>query len=88
LFQYLDENLSLIRTSVSSLQFPETIMTQFTDGITEARASIRSAQQNAYAQIAIASQLIAQTQNIEQMLAGQLSSQLTNALKWADHLRQ
>jgi conjugative transfer pilus assembly protein TraH len=88
LFQYLDENLSLIRTSVSSLQFPETIMTQFTDGITVARASIRSAQQNAYAQIAIASQLIAQTQNIEQMLAGQLSSQLTNALKWADHLRQ
>ena len=88
LFQYLDEDLSLLRTSVGSLQYPDNIMSQFMQGITEARASIRSSQQNAYSQITIASQLIAQTQNIEQMLAGQLSSQLTTTLKWADNLRQ
>lgn len=88
LFQYLDENLSLVHTSVSSLQYPDSIMAQFMQGITEARTNIRGAQQNAYSQIAIATQLIEQTQNIEQMLAGQLSSQLTNTLKWADSLRQ
>lgn len=88
LFQYLDENLALVHTSASSLQYPEDLMSQFNEGITEARNSIRSSQQNAYAQIAIASQLIAQTQNIEQMLAGQLSSQLSNTVKWADNLRQ
>ena len=88
LFQYLDENLSLVRTSVGSLQYPDNIMAQFTQGITQARANISHAQQNAYSQMAVATQLIEQTQNIEQMLAGQLSSQLTNTLKWADNLRQ
>lgn len=88
LFQYLDENLALVRTSASSLQYPDDIMAQFMQVVTEARTAMRSTQQNTYAQIAIASQLIAQTQNIEQMLAGQLSAQLTNTLKWADDLRQ
>ena len=88
LFQYLDENLSLVRTSVGSLQYPDNIMAQFMQGITQARANISHAQQDAYSQMAISTQLIEQTQNIEQMLAGQLSSQLTNTLKWADNLRQ
>ncbi|MFT3741098.1 MAG: conjugal transfer protein TraH [Gammaproteobacteria bacterium] len=87
LFQYLDENLTVVHTSVASLQYPETIMAQFEQSINQARASVRGAQLSAYSQIAIASQLIEQTQNIEQMLAGQLSSQLTNTLKWADGLR-
>lgn len=88
LFQYLDENLSVVHTSVGSLQYPDNIMAQFERSISQARAGIRAAQQSAYSQIAIASQLIEQTQNIEQMLAGQLSAQLTNTLKWADSLRQ
>lgn len=88
LFQYLAENLAVVRTSTSSLQYPENIMTQFTQGITQARASLTSLQQSAYSQMAITTQLIQQTQNVEQMLAGELSSQLTNTLKWADNLRQ
>ena len=33
LFQYLDENLSVVHTSASSLQYPESIMTPFEQGI-------------------------------------------------------
>lgn len=87
LFQYLDENLSVVHTSVSSLQYPESLMQSFEQGITQARASVRSAQQNASSQISLAAQLINQTQTIEQMLSGELSSQLSNTLQWADKIR-
>jgi conjugative transfer pilus assembly protein TraH len=88
LFQYLDENLSVVHTSTSSLQFPESIMTPFEQGISQARTSVRAAQANSTSQISLAAQLINQTQTIEQMLAGELSSQMSNTLQWADRLRQ
>ncbi len=87
LFQYLDENLSVVHTSVSSLQYPESIMKPFEQGVNQARASVRSTQSNATSQISLAAQLINQTQTIEQMLAGELSSQMSNTLQWADKLR-
>lgn len=88
LFQYLDENLSVVHTSVSSLQYPESLMKPFEEGINQARANVRSTQQNAFSQISVAAQLINQTQTIEQMLSGELSSQLSNTLQWADRLRE
>ena len=87
LFQYLDENLSVVHTSVNSLQYPESIMEPFEQGISQARAGVLSAQRNATSQISLAAQLINQTQTIEQMLAGELSSQMSNTLQWADRLR-
>ncbi len=88
LFQYLDENLSVVHTSASSLQYPESIMTPFEQEISQARTNVRAAQTNAFSQISMAAQLINQTQTIEQMLAGELSSQMSNTLQWADRLRQ
>ncbi len=88
LFQYLDENLSVVHTSVSSLQYPESVMAPFEEGINQARTNVRAAQTNAFSQISMAAQLINQTQTIEQMLAGELSSQMSNTLQWADRLRQ
>lgn len=88
LFQYLDENLSVVHTSASSLQYPESIMMPFEQGISQARDSVRAAQRNAFSQISLSTQLINQTQTIEQMLAGELSSQMSNTLQWADRLRQ
>ncbi len=88
LFQYLDENLSVVHTSVSSLQYPESVMAPFEEGINQARINVRAAQTNAFSQISMAAQLINQTQTIEQMLAGELSSQMSNTLQWADRLRQ
>lgn len=83
LFQYLSENLNIVRTSSSNLQYPEEIMHKFTVGIDMARAAIRTEQKSAYAQITTTTQLIQQTQLIEQMLAGYLSSQMTQTMKWA-----
>lgn len=86
LFQYLQENLALVRLSASSLQYPTEIMTQFNDGISQAMSEVRVQQRNAQTQITTAMQLIEQTQVIEQMLSGQLSVQLGNSLTWARSL--
>lgn len=87
LFQYLDENLSVVHTSISSLQYPESIITPFERGIDQARASVLAAQSNSVEQINMVTQLVSQTQVIEQMLAGELSSQLSDTLQWADRLK-
>jgi conjugative transfer pilus assembly protein TraH len=87
LFQYLQENLSLVRASGSSLQYPGEIMAQFNTGINQAITDVRAQEKNAQAQVSSAMQLIEQTQVIEKMLAGQLSAQLGNSLTWARSLR-
>lgn len=87
LFQYLQENLSLVRASGSSLQYPNEIMKQFNDGISQAITDVRAQERNAQAQVSSAIQLIEQTQVIEKMLSGQLSVQLGNSLTWARSLR-
>lgn len=83
LFQYLNENLDIIKASSGNLQYPEDIMQKFMAGVDKARDAIRAEQKNAYSQIAVTTQLIQQTQVLEQILAGQLSSQLSQTLSWA-----
>jgi conjugative transfer pilus assembly protein TraH len=87
LFQYLQENLELVRASSRSLQYPAEIMKQFNEGINAALSDVRSEERNSQNKISQAFQLIQQSQMLEQMLAGQLSSQLGNSLTWARSLR-
>lgn len=87
LFQYLQENLSLVRASGSVLQYPIEIMKQFNDGINQAMTDVRAQEKNAQAQVNSAMQLIEQSQFLEKTLAGQLSVQLGNSLTWARSLR-
>ena len=87
LFQYLQENLELVRTSSRSLQYPSDIMNQFNEGINAAIADVRAEERNSQNKIAQALQLIEQAQLLEQMLAGQLSAQLGSSLMWARSLR-
>lgn len=86
LFQYLQENLDLVRISSRSLQYPAEIMSQFQEGINMAINDVRAEERNAQTRISMAMQLVEQTQVLEQMLAGQLSSQLGNSLTWAKSL--
>lgn len=88
LFQYLDESLSVIRTSSASLQYPDVIMSQFMKGIDQARSNVQETEKSAYAQVNMAAQLIEQTQSLEQMLAGSLSAQLNSNLQWSSNLGQ
>ena len=86
LFQYLQENLELVRISSRSLQYPTDIMAQFHEGINSAINDVRTEERNAQNKISMTMQLIEQTQVLEQMLAGQLSSRLGNSLTWAKSL--
>lgn len=87
LIQYLTESLNVVKVSGGTLQYPPEVMKQFEDGIDKARAHVQAIQKTAYSQIAMSNQLIQQTQTIEQMLAGQLSTQLGNTLSWAKGLK-
>lgn len=87
LFQYLDESLNVIKTSASSLQYPEVILAQFQKGLDAARKGVNDTQKNAYQQVTMSLQLIEQTQSIEKMLAGSLSSQLSSNLQWANNMK-
>jgi conjugative transfer pilus assembly protein TraH len=87
LFQYLNENLSAVKASSVSMQYPSSLMEPYLKGIEDARNNIRQLQGSAYAQMNMAAQLINQTQTLEQMLAGSLSSRLNGSLTWANNLR-
>lgn len=87
LFQYLQENLELVRRSSHSLQYPEEIMKQFNDGINAAMNDVRAEERIAQNKISQAFELIQQSQVLERMLAGELSVQLGNSLTWARSLR-
>lgn len=87
LFQYLQENLSLVRASSHLLQYPDDIMKKFNDGINEAMNDVRAQQKTAQIQVSNALQLIEQTQVIEKMLSGQLSAEVGNSLTWSRSLR-
>lgn len=87
LFQYLEENLQIVRASSRALQYPTEIMDQFNQGVNAALADVRAEEHNAQNKISQAFQLIQQSQLLEQMLAGQLSSQLGSSLTWARTLR-
>jgi len=87
LFQYLQENLSLVRASGTALQYPSEIMDKFNAGINQAMSDLRSQERTAQVQVSSAIQLIEQSQVIEKMLSGQLSAQLGNSLTWSRSLR-
>ncbi len=87
LFQYLQENLGLVRASSHLLQYPDDIMKKFNDGINEAMNDVRAQQKTAQVQVSNALQLIEQTQVIEKMLSGQLSAEVGNSLTWSRSLR-
>lgn len=86
LFQYLTQNLELVKLSSGLLQYPEDIMAKFTDGINLAMSDVRDEERNSQNRINMTMQLIEQSQVLEQMLAGQLSAQVGNSMNWAKSL--
>lgn len=86
LFQYLEENLNLVKEASRSLQFPTDVMASFYAGVNAALADVRAEEASSAAHVSQALSLIQQSQLIEQMLAGQLSSQLGQSMHWAKSL--
>jgi conjugative transfer pilus assembly protein TraH len=83
LFQYLNESLMVVQTSAGSLQYPAEILSQFQKQVDKSLEAVRAAQGNAYKQVNLSLQMIQNTQAIEQMLAGQLSTELASTISWA-----
>ena len=87
LFQYLEQSLQIIRNNVAASQYSDAILAELRPNIDKELDQLRELQKNAYSRMAISIQLIQQTQVIERMLAGDLSTDLANSLSWARGLK-
>lgn len=87
LFQYLEQSLQIIRNNVSASQYSDAILAELKPNIDKELDQLRESQKGAYSRMAISIQLIQQTQVIERMLAGDLSTDLANSLSWARGLK-
>lgn len=87
LFQYLSESLHLVKEAVHTQQYPEALMHEFYEDLTEARKELVQIETSAHERMSRTMQMIAETQTLEQMLVGEFSSELTQSLSWANQLR-
>jgi conjugative transfer pilus assembly protein TraH len=87
LLQYLEESLFVVKNSASLLSYPEEELKKFNDGISEGEDAIKALRKSAYEEITKMTLMIEQAQFIEKMLAGALSTELSNNLSWAKSLR-
>lgn len=87
LFQYLSENLQLVKEASGNMQYPKAIMKTFQAELNEARKELTQMESSAHQRTSMAMQMIQETQTIEQMLVGEFSSELTQSLNWANQLR-
>lgn len=83
LFQYLNENLNIVRTSTVNLQYPEEIMNKFIASIDAARKSLRSEQRSVYAEITTTNSIVKQTKMIEDLLSSSFSEHMNLNMKWS-----
>jgi conjugative transfer pilus assembly protein TraH len=87
LFQYLSENLQLVKQAAASLQYPDAIMKEFQADLAQARRALIDMETTAHQRMSMAQQMIQETQTIEQMLVGEFSSELSQSLSWANQIR-
>ena len=87
LYQYLHESLTIIKASVAILPYPDAILAKIEPNITKAMDALSKRRKNTYSQLAVSLQLIQQTQAIERLLAGELSTEFASTLSWAKGLR-
>lgn len=83
LFQYLNENLNVVRASAINLHYSDDIMGQFIKGIDDARKELRKEQSNAYAEITTVNSIVKQTKMIEELLSSSYSEHMNLNMKWA-----
>jgi conjugative transfer pilus assembly protein TraH len=86
--QYLNENLDIIQKSAGVLQYPQNVLEEFNQGLAKARSDVSKIHVQDAQAVTTNLQLIQRTQLMEQQLAGQLSDNLTQNLKWAQGLNQ
>jgi len=83
LTQYLSESLDAVQASLSTVDYPEEYMQKFQAGLQEAYKQVAGFKTNAYQQVTMANNLVLQTEQEEQMLVGEFSSDFENNIQWA-----
>jgi hypothetical protein len=81
------ENLTIVKSSSALLPYPPTQLEIFRQGMEAALSAVREERKTAYQEVTKTTLLIEQTQFIEKMLAGSLSSELSGTLSWAKGMR-
>lgn len=87
LFQYLGESLHLVKQAVNTQSYPQSLMHEFQQDLTEARKELLHVETSAHERMSRTLQMITETQTIERMLVGEFSSELSQSLSWANQLR-
>lgn len=87
LYQYLEMSLKVVRKNLDILQIPEDLVAKLKPNIDKELDILREEQKSAYTRLSTTLQIIQETQLIEKMLAGDLSTQLANTVTWAKGLR-
>ena len=83
LTQYLSESLDAVQMSLSTVDYPEEYMQEFQAGLQGAYKQVANFKTNAYQQVTMTNNLVLQTEQEEQMLVGEFSSEFENNIQWA-----
>lgn len=80
LYQYLSENLEIMTFAAEKLQLMDDLMKKYKEGLALARSNLNHQRYEAKSTMNETLNLIKQTQQLEQVLAGRLSSHLVNVI--------
>ena len=69
--------------SLSTVDYPEEYMQEFQAGLQGAYKQVANFKTNAYQQVTMTNNLVLQTEQEEQMLVGEFSSEFENNIQWA-----
>lgn len=86
-YQYLISGIEEILKSSQSLLLPQDLLSTFREGLREARQKVIERRRTTSDHMYVALEMIERTQVLERQLAGVLSADLSNTLKWARGLR-
>jgi len=87
IFQYLEQTMQIIKANLAVSEQPDAVLAILRPKIDDVIEQLRTAQIQAYSRMAMSIQMIQQTQVVERMLAGNLSTDLANSLSWAKGLK-
>lgn len=80
-YAYFQEALSSLRAQLREVDYDQSMMHKLARRIDNARMLLHQTQLNGYQQLSMSLQLIKETQYLEQLIAGEMSSQLSSNLK-------
>lgn len=86
-YQYLISGIEEVLKGSFTLMLPQDLVNSFREGLYQARQKVIEKRNTTSSQLNVVFEMIERTQLLEKQLAGVLSADLSNTLKWAKGLR-